>query len=183
MATVTADSQSMIYGAVLPAMTYTVSGLLNGDIAALAISGTAQMTASGGSGSPSGQYTITPALGTLASTNYSFRFKGGSLTITKAALTVTADNLSMQAGSTVPALTYTVSGLVNGDTAALATSGAPSLTTTAVSTSSAGSYPVNIAHGTMAAGNYALNFINGTLKVVQSSTGSEHRLIILRPAP
>ena len=176
VATVTANSQSMVYGAALPAMTYTVSGLLNGDTVASAISGAAQMTASGGSGSPVGQYTIIPALGTLASSNYSFHFKGAGLTVTKAALTVTADNLSMQAGGTVPALTYTVSGLVNGDTAALATSGTPSLTTTGVSTSPAGSYPINIAQGNMAAGNYTLNFVKGTLTVTQPSTGSGHRL-------
>ena len=175
VATVTADNQSMIYGSALPAMTYTVSGLLNGDTAASAISGTAQMTASGGNGSPVGQYTITPALGTLASTNYSFRFKGGSLTIAKAILTVTANNLSMQTGSTVPALTYAVSGLVNGDTAASAASGTPSLTTTAVSTSPAGSYPINIAHGNMVSSNYTLSFVKGTLTVGQSSTGSSHK--------
>jgi sugar lactone lactonase YvrE len=183
VATVTADSQSMIYGAALPAMTYTVSGLLNGDTAASAIRGAAQLTASGGSRSPVGQYTITPALGTLASTNYSFRFIGGSLTIAKAALTVTADNLSMQAGSAVPALTYTVSGMVNGDSATSATKGTPGLTTTALSNSSAGSYPINITQGGMTAGNYTLNFVAGTLTVVQSSTGSGHRLIILRPVP
>jgi len=179
VATVAANSQSMTYGAVLPAMTYTVSGLLNGDTVASAISGAAQMTASGGSGSPVGQYTINPALGTLASSNYSFQFKGGSLTVAKAALTVTANNLSMQAGSTVPALTYTVNGLVNGDTAASATSGTPSLATTAVPTSAAGSYPISIVQGNMAAGNYTLNFVKGTLTVTQSSTGSGHKLIHL----
>ena len=179
VATVTANSQSMVYGAALPAMTYTVSGLLNGDTAASAIGGVAQVTASGGSGSPVGQYTITPALGTLASSNYSFQYKSGSLTVTKAALTVTANNLSMQVGSTVPALTYTVSGLVNGDTAASATSGTPSLTTTALSTSPAGSYPISIVQGNMAASNYMLNFVKGTLTVVQPSTGSGHKLIHL----
>lgn len=183
VATVTADNQSMIYGAVLPAMTYTVSGLLNGDTASV-ISGAAQMTVSGASGPPVvGQYSITPALGTLTSANYSFRFRGGSLTVAKATLTVTADNLSMHAGSPVPALTYTMSGLVNGDTTVSAASGTPSLTTTAVSTSPVGSYPISITHGNMTASNYTLNFVKGTLTVTQTSASSGHRVIIVPRAP
>jgi len=183
VATVTADNQSMIYGTVLPAMTYTVSGLLNGDTASV-ISGAAQMTVSGASGPPVvGQYSITPALGTLTSTNYSFRFRGGSLTVAKATLTVTADNLSMQAGSPVPALTYTVSGLVNGDTTVSAASGTPSLTTTTVSTSPVGSYPIGITHGSMTASNYTFNFVRGTLTVTQTSASSGHRVIIVPRVP
>jgi hypothetical protein len=175
VATVTADNQSMTYGGTLPAMTYTVSGLLNGDTVTSAIRGAAQMTASGGGVSSVGQYGITPALGTLASTNYSFRFKGGSLTVAKAALTMTADSLSMKAGGTVPALTYTVSGLVNGDTASSAASGTPSLTTPATAASQAGIYPISATRGSLAAANYSVSYVAGTLTVTQSSTGSVNR--------
>ena len=183
VATITAGNQGMIYGSTVPAMTYTVSGLVNGDTAATAIHGAPQMTAVGGSTSPVGEYSIMPALGTLTAVNYSFRFKSGSLTIAKAALNVTANNLSMQAGSPLPALTYTVSGLMNGDMAASATSGTPSLTTSAVAASPAGSYPINITRGSMAAANYVLNFVAGTLTIAQPSTSSGHKGTIVWRAP
>jgi hypothetical protein len=182
-ATITADSQSMIFGGAVPAMTYAVSGLLNGDIVGAAIHGAPLITAAGGSTSPIGQYAITPAMGTLTAQNYSFRFKSGSLTITKAPLTVTANNLSMPAGSTIPAFTYTVSGFANGDTVASATSGMPNLATTAVTTSPAGSYPISIVHGTMTAANYGLTFVNGTLTVTQTSSGSGNKGIIVPRVP
>ena len=175
VATITADNQSTTYGGALPAMTYTVSGLVNGDTASSAIRGAAQMVACGGSASAAGQYSITPALGTLAATNYSFRFRSGSLTVAKATLTMTADNLSMKAGGTVPALTYTASGLVNGDAASSATGGTPSLTTTAAATSLVGTYPISIARGSTTAANYSVSYVAGALTVTQSSTGSVNR--------
>lgn len=172
--TVTPDTLSMTYGGVRPAFTYRIAGYLNGDGAGV-VSGTPVFKTSASSTSPAGVYAVTPAIGTLAAANYSFCFKAGSMTVAKAALTVTANNLSMRRGSAVPALTYTVSGLVNGDKAASATSGTPSLTITAVSTSPAGSYPIDIAQGNMAAANYTLNVVKGTLTVRQSSTGSSHK--------
>jgi hypothetical protein len=42
-----------------------------------------------------------------------------SLTVTKAHLTVTADNKSKYEGTPNPPLTFTISGFVNGDTAAV----------------------------------------------------------------
>jgi len=181
--TVTADSITSTYGSALPTLTYTVSGLVNGDTATAAINGLPQMTSTGGSTSSAGQYSITPAQGTLVAANYSFRFKSGILSIAKAPLTVMADNLSMQAGSAIPTLTYTVSGLANGDTASSATSGTPALATTAAGTSPVGSYPVSITHGTMTAANYTLTFVNGTLTVTQKSTGSGDKGIIVPRVP
>jgi regulation of enolase protein 1 (concanavalin A-like superfamily) len=80
-------------------------------------------------------------------------------------LTVTANNASMAVGVAAPALTVSYSGFVNGDTSA-ALSGAPSLTTTATSSSPAGNYPIIVSQGTLSAANYTFNFVNGTLSVV-----------------
>ncbi len=80
----------------------------------------------------------------------------------------------MTYGSAVPALTYGFSGFVNGDTAADIT-GAPTLTTTAKSTSAAGAYPITIKAGTLAAANYTFTLVNGTMtvtKVVLTVTAS-----------
>jgi N-acetylneuraminic acid mutarotase len=88
-----------------------------------------------------------------------------TLTVQQAKLTVTANNLTMKKGAAVPRLTYKLSGFVNGDTQASATTGAPKLTTTATSASPAGSYPIKIAVGTLAARKYSLAFVNGTLTI------------------
>jgi len=89
------------------------------------------------------------------------------ITVNRAALTVTANNLSMKAGSAVPALTYVMSGFVNGDTQGKATTGAPKLTTTATSKSAAGKYPITVAGWSLASANYGFSFVNGTLTVTK----------------
>ena len=89
------------------------------------------------------------------------------IVVEKVALTVKANNLTMKQGGKVPTLTYSLVGLVGKDSAATATTGKPKLTTTASSSSKAGSYPIDIAEGSMAARNYILKFVNGTMTVMQ----------------
>jgi hypothetical protein len=88
-----------------------------------------------------------------------------TITVQPAKLAVTANSLTMKKGAAVPALTYKLSGFVNGDTQASATTGAPKLTTTATSASPAGSYPIKIAVGTLAAKKYSFSYVSGTLTV------------------
>ena len=149
----------MTYGGTVPALTYTYTGLVNGDTSAT-FSGGLATTAT--SSSSVGSYPIT--LGTLAATgNYTIgTFNPGTLTVNAAPLIVTAANKSMTYGGTVPALTYTYTGLVNGDTSATFSGG---LATTATSSSSVGGY--SITEGTLAAtGNYTIGTFNaGTLTV------------------
>jgi len=92
-------------------------------------------------------------------------FGSYAITVTPATLTVTAVNQSMNVGATVPPLTVTYSGFVNGDTSAVLT-GAPSVTTTATSSSSAGTYPIVVSQGTLSASNYTFQFVNGVITVV-----------------
>ncbi len=66
-------------------------------------------------------------------------------------------------GATLPALTFTTSTFVNGDTAATALTGAPS--TTAASSSPVANYPIT--QGTLAAANYTITFVPGTLAVTR----------------
>ena len=69
-------------------------------------------------------YAITQ--GTLtAGDNYNLTFTGASFTITKRALTVTADSKSKEQGAEDPALTYRVTGIAQGDTVAVTLSRAP----------------------------------------------------------
>src|SRR6185312_2981967 len=77
----------------------------------------------------------------------------GDLVVTKAQLTVTADNQSRLYGDPNPALTYTITGFVNGDTISVV-SGAADCSTTATVTSPVGTYPISCALGTLSAQNY-----------------------------
>ena len=165
--TVIPGELSVTYGSALPHLTYSFSGLLNGDTVGGAVSGTPQLVTTATSSSAVGSYGVSAALGSLTAKNYSFTFKMGTVTVTKAQLTVTASNCSMSVGGSVPALSYTVKGFANGETQATATSGKPSLSTTATSTSKAGSYTVVAAEGSLSAKNYAFTFVNGTLTVNQ----------------
>src|ERR671925_249566 len=108
---------------------------------------------------------------TLAAGNYDFSFVDGKLTITKATLTVTADDKSREYGAANPTFTATITGFKNGET--LATSGvtgSPSCSTTATATSSvAGSpYPITCTIGSLAAGNYSFSFAPGDLTVTKA---------------
>ena len=84
-------------------------------------------------------------------------------TVTPAPVTVTAENATTTYGTTNPTLPYTVSGLLNGDTAAAVFSG--SLATTATPASSVGQYAIT--RGTLTPnGNYAItSFTGATLTV------------------
>ncbi len=87
-----------------------------------------------------------------------------SFTAAPAVLTVTATSPSIVTGQLIPALTYALSGFVNGDTAAVI-GGAPLESTTATASSAPGNYPVTIAQGTLSAANYTFTPVNGALTI------------------
>ena len=157
--TITADNQQMTYGGVVPALTVTYSGFVNGDgPGSLTTAATASTTAT--SASPAGGYPIT-ASGAVDN-NYLITYASGTLTIGQAALTITADNQQMTYGSAVPALTVTYSGFVNGDNVASLTTAAAA-STTATSASPAGDYPITV--GGAADNNYVITYVSGTLTI------------------
>src|SRR5205807_1425231 len=85
--TVAADPQSKVYGATLPALTFTPTGFVNGDTALTALTGALATAATAATGV--GSYPITQ--GTLAGANYTITFTGNNLAVTPAPLTVTAN--------------------------------------------------------------------------------------------
>jgi hypothetical protein len=91
----------------------------------------------------------------------------GTLVIAKAPLTVTANNASMAVGAALPALTYTITGFLNTDTSSVV-GGTAAETTTATSSSPAGTYPISFSTEALTAANYTFTFVNGTLSVVQA---------------
>jgi hypothetical protein len=94
---------------------------------------------------------------------------GFSQVVNKATLTVTASNASKVFGQANPTFTSTLTGFVNGDNSGVV-SGSPSLTTSATTTSPAGTYTITAALGTLSAANYGFTFVNGTLTVNADAT-------------
>lgn len=85
-----------------------------------------------------------------------------SLTVNKAPLTIRADDKSKPEGDPNPAFTVTYSGFVNGENASVLATPV-TITTTAVTASPSGTYPIVPAGATAA--NYAISFVNGVLTV------------------
>jgi hypothetical protein len=104
-----------------------------------------------------GTYTYTAAATSLTSAT-------ASSAVSQALLTVTAQNASRTYGQVNPALSYVISGYVNGDSASVV-SGSPVLSTTAKMASAVGAYTINVALGTLTAVNYTFAGSSGTLTV------------------
>src|SRR5262249_36636013 len=113
--TVTAANKTMPYGGPLPPLTITYTGFVNGDAAAnLTTQPTATTTATASSNA--GTYPITPGNG--VSSNYTFVYVAGTLSVTQGALTITANPASSVYGAPLApngSLTVIYSGFANGD--------------------------------------------------------------------
>lgn len=152
--TVTADSKEKVYGATDPELTATVTGLLGSDEVAY--------TLSRETGEEVGKYAITPT-GEATQGNYSVTYVEDSLTITKAVLTVTADDKTKMYGEVDPELTTTISGLVNGDDESTIRT-ALGITTSRVAGDNVGSYTIT-ADGAAEIDNYTVTYVSGTLTI------------------
>ncbi|HEY0680095.1 MAG TPA: MBG domain-containing protein, partial [Chitinophagaceae bacterium] len=158
--TVTADAKSKLYGNGDPVFTYqvTTGSVANND----AFSGALSRTA----GENVGAYSINRGTLSLGS-NYAISYTGANLTITKAPLTVIADNKTKVYGDANPALTASYSGLKFGQNfASSGITGSPVLNTTATVSSIPGSYPISVETGTLSSSNYDFTtFTPGTLTI------------------
>jgi hypothetical protein len=155
--TVKADDKTKVYGSADPALTVTVpaGALEQGD----SLSGSLVRAP----GSNVGGYAIT--IGSLtAGGNYDLTVTPGTLTITKKAITLTADDKTKVLGAADPTLTFKVTSgsLESGDSVSGSLVRAPGETI--------GTYPIT--QGTLTAGgNYALTFVGATLKIVYGWDG------------
>ena len=155
--TITATAgQTKVYGSADPASyTYTLSAaLVTGDVLTGALTRAA--------GESVGTYAISQ--GTLTNANYDITYIGDNFTITKKALIITADNKTKVYGSANPTLSYSYTGLVNGD---VATSTLPIVATTVVTNSSVGNYSITLSGASDA--NYTISYVSGTLIVIKAT--------------
>jgi hypothetical protein len=118
--TFTAHDKSTTYGGAMPtAFNYSASGFVNGDrlkfMPALPTCSPAASSSGGNDTSPPGTYAI-DCSGAVNS-NYTFDYVPGALTVFKAHLTITSDSKDLTFGGSMPPLTYTPSGFVNGESA------------------------------------------------------------------
>ena len=152
---VTADTQSRVYGDANPLLTFAIGGrgLVNGDTLTGTLATGADMTTGVGS------YAITQGSLT-AGANYALTYTGAVLAVTPRPLTVTAVARARVYGDLNPELAYITGGrgLVNNDQLT------GSLATTATTTTGVGSYAIT--QGTIGAGgNYALTYVGANLTV------------------
>jgi len=71
--TVTADDLGKTYGAGNPTLSATITGFVNGDTSSV-VSGAASLSTTATTSSSIGGYAITPVIGALSATNYTFGF-------------------------------------------------------------------------------------------------------------
>lgn len=159
--TITANSKSKEYGSENPVLTFTYSGFVDGDsensLTTLPTISTTAVTSSN-----AGRYPIT--VRGAVSNNYSITYVNSILTISKAIITVTANDVTRLYGSTTPALSFTYSGFVNGQTATVITR-RPTITAPVTSTSPAGTYVITVANA--AATNYDFVYETGALTIAK----------------
>uniref|UniRef100_UPI003F7059EA MBG domain-containing protein n=1 Tax=Blastomonas fulva TaxID=1550728 RepID=UPI003F7059EA len=155
--TVTANDATREYGLANPTFTGNITGFRNSDTASV-VSGLVYGSAA----------TIASNVGTFAitgsgasATNYDFAYVPGTLTITRALLTVTANDATREYGLADPAFTGSITGFRNGDTASVISG----LTygSTAVLNSGIGTYSI-IGSGATST-NYNFSYVPGTLTI------------------
>ena len=84
-----------------------------------------------------------------------------------AVLTVTSADATRIYGDPNPAFAFTITGFVNGETAAVL-SGSPGCTS-ADPTAAVGTYPITCTTGTLSAANYSFTFVSGNLTVTPAA--------------
>src|SRR6185436_19570411 len=112
--TITAGSDTKVYGTPFTASSFTAAGLLNAD----GVDSVTLTSAGEAAGAAVGSYDIVPS---AALGNYAITYANGALTVTPASLSVIADSQTKVGGSIDPPLTFTASGFQAGDTAAVLT--------------------------------------------------------------
>jgi hypothetical protein len=152
-----AKNVAVRYGQAPPTPTgYLLTGFLNGDTASV-VSGAPTFYSTVTATTPVGFYPIAIQPGTLTAQNYSFSTitnGDGSIQVTKAPLHIHPGSYSIHAGDALPAFGYTLTGFVNGDTQATATTGSATLTTSAPVPTKFGNYYIIGGKGTLQSDNY-----------------------------
>ena len=150
--TITANSYTIQYGDALPIFEFTSEGA--------ELKGTPSITCEATETSSVGNYIIKVEKGDLA--NNKVTFVDGTLTITKAPLTIKAGTYTKKEGEDNPEFALTYEGFKNDETEAVLTK-LPTVATTATKDSPAGDYEVTVSDAE--AENYEITYVAGSLTV------------------
>ena len=153
--TITAKSYTIHYGDELPTFEFASEGAT--------LKGTPAISCEATKTSAVGTYPIVITEGSV--TNYNTTFVNGTLTITKAPLTITAKSYTIKQGDVLPTFEATYEGFKNNETSQVLTK-QPVITTTATSTSAPGKYDIVVSGAT--ATNYDITYVKGTLTITQA---------------
>lgn len=160
-----ASDTSREYGEPNPVLKYTANGLKGDDTVLSALSEDPIVSTTSTESSYIGEYPIVISGGT--STNYSLSYRSGILTVTKAPLTVIAENAERQYGESNPTFSRSYSGFKLDDTESSAFSSLPRLFCSATKTSNVGEYPIVVSGGTTR--NYEIvSYENGVLNITKA---------------
>jgi hypothetical protein len=153
---ISAKNCSREYGEENPAFEYeTVGGELVG---------VPEFTCEATAASPAGTYPIVMSRGSV--TNDEIVFVEGTLTITKAPLTIKAGEYTKKQGEENPEFTLTFEGFKNNETKEVLTR-QPLVTCSATKDSAPGTYEVKVSRAS--ASNYDISYVNGVLTVIEST--------------
>jgi hypothetical protein len=141
--------------------------LVNGEtVGSVTLASTGQVATAPVAGSP---YAIVPSNatgGTFTASNYSISYVNGTLTVTPAPLTITAQDVTKVYGQTPVLSGFDASALVNGETVGSVTLASTGQVATAgVLGSPYAIVPSNATGGTFTPDNYSISYVNGVLTV------------------
>ncbi len=165
--TITASSPTITYGDAVPAISPSFSGFVNGDTASSLSPGPTCSVTGLPSGNTAGSYTT--SCGGAVDTNYTITYSSGTLTISEALLTITANPATRSYGQSNTSFTVSYSGFVNGDGPSSLT-GTLECSTGATVLSTVGDYPITCTG--LSSPNYAITWQPGTLTVTKAATAT-----------
>jgi len=166
--TITANNVNKNYGTAIASSAgspaFTSTGLKNSEsIGSITLAYGAGAAAKDGAGTYKGSVTASAAIGgSFTPGNYTITYLPGDLIVVPLPLTIIADDKTKIYGDPNPILTVAYIGFINSDgPATLLTQ--PVITTTAVTTSPVGQYPITASGATAA--NYTITYLPGTLTI------------------
>jgi hypothetical protein len=161
--TITANPKTITYGTSVPSTTVSYSGFVNGQTnTALSTQPSIASAQSGvvAAGTYASNYTASGAL----DSNYTISYVPGTLTVTPASLTITANPQTILYGACVPSTTLSYSGFVNGDTTN-SLSSQPTVASAQSGLVAPGTYGSNYTASGAADTNYNISYVAGSLTV------------------
>lgn len=154
--TITAKSYSRTYGAANPTFEYTVSGTGT-------LRGTPQLSCTATTNSAVGTYPIVVSKGSVQ--NYSFTAVNGTLTVSKAPLTISVGNYTMKETDEIPTFTANYQGFMAGDTENSLTK-KPTITVNLPANKAPGTYDIIVSGAESP--NYSFNYVAGKLTITEA---------------